>query len=90
MFHQWRIVFERSDGAALVHDADGEDGDVGIPEDGWRFCDVAERCEDDDTLRVTGELHSIYKTDTNHGYFSRKTPAHFKVQQYWTNSKEVS
>ena len=76
----------------MIHDAAGEDDDAkaGIPEDGWRSCDVGGKCRDDDTLRVTGELHSIYKTDTNHGYFSRKTPAHFKVQQYWTNSKEVS
>ena len=68
MFHQWRIVFERSNGAALVHNADGEDDDAeaGVPEHGWRSCDVVGECRDDDTLRVTGELHFIYKTDTNH------------------------
>ena len=54
MFQQWRIVFERSNGAVLVHDAD-EVAKVGIPEDGWRSCDVAGVCEHDDTLRVTGE-----------------------------------
>lgn len=68
MFHQWRIVFERSNGAALVHDADGEDDDAksGVPEDGWRSCDVEGKCKDDDTLRVTGELHFINRTDINH------------------------
>ena len=69
MFDQWRIVFERSKGSALVHAAEGEDHDSGIPEGGWRYCDVARRCspedgwrychvagecKDDDTLRVTG------------------------------------
>ena len=68
MFHQWRIVFERSNGAALVHDDDAE---AGVPEDNWRSCDVVGVCELDDTLRVTGEVHSIYKPDINHGYFSR-------------------
>ena len=62
MFQQWRIVFERSNGAAFVHDAEGEDDDA-VPEDGWRSCDVAGECRDDDTLRVTGELHFIYRTD---------------------------
>ena len=68
MFHQWRIVFERSNGAALVHDADGDDDDAkaGVPGDGWRSCDVEGKCKDDDTLRVTGELHFIIRTDINH------------------------
>ena len=69
MFHQWRIVFERSDGAILVHAADGEDNDP-VPEDGWRLCDVVGECRDDETLNVTGEMYSIYKADTNHGYCS--------------------
>ena len=68
MFYQWQIVFERSNGAVLAHDDDTE---AGIPEDGWRSCDVGGKCRDDDTLRVTGELHFIYRTDTNNGYFSR-------------------
>ena len=51
MFHQWRIVFERSDGAALVH-AGGVT--AGIPEDGWKSCDVVGECKDDDSLTVTG------------------------------------
>ena len=67
MIHQWRIVFERSYGAVLVHAADGEDGDAkaGIPEDNWRYCDnkwflgYAGVCKVDDTLRVNGELQSI-------------------------------
>ena len=72
MFHQWRIVFERSNGAAIVHDTKGKDDDaeIGIPEHGWRSCDVAGECRDDDTLRVTGEIYFFYKTDTNHCYFS--------------------
>ena len=53
MFQQWRIVFERSNGAALVHAAVGEEAG-GIPEGGWRYCDVAGECKDDDILRVTG------------------------------------
>ena len=69
MIHQWRVVFERSNGAAFLHDAD-EVAKAGVPEDGWRYCDVAGICEHDDTLRVTGEVHSIYKSDTNLGYFS--------------------
>ena len=52
MFDQWRIVFERSNGAALVHTEGDHDG--GIPEGGWRSCDVAGECKDDDTLSVTG------------------------------------
>ena len=70
IFHQWRIVFERSNGAVLVHDAVGEDHEARIPEDGWRYYDVLGECRDDDSLRVTGELHFIYKTETNHGYYS--------------------
>ena len=53
MFQQWRIVFERSNGAAFVHDAEGEDDDA-VPKDGWRSCYDAGRCQDDGTLRVTG------------------------------------
>ena len=68
MFHQWRIVFERSNGAALVHAADEDNA---VPEDGWRSCDDAGERRDDDTLRVTGEFHFINRTDINHGYFSR-------------------
>ena len=92
MFHHWRIIFERSNGASLVHDADGEDDKVGVPEDGWRYCDVLGECRDDETLRVTGELHFIHKTDTNHGYFSRryKTPGHYQAQQHWTSIREIS
>ena len=68
LFHQWRIVFKKLNGAALIHDAAGEDDDAkaGIPEDGWRSCDVSGGCQDDDTLRVTGELHFINITDINH------------------------
>ena len=64
MIHQWRIVFERSNGAAMVHSADGDGGDAkaGIPEDNWRYCVVAGECKDDDTLRVNGELQLILKT----------------------------
>ena len=84
MFQQWRIVFERSNGAALVHDADGENDNarVGIPEHGWKSCNVVGKCKNDDTLNVIGELH--YKTDTIHGYFSRryKTPGHYQAQQH--------
>ena len=68
MIHQWRIVFEKSNGAALVHAADEDNA---VPEDGWRSCDVTGECRDDNTLRVTGKLHFIYKTDKNHGHFSR-------------------
>ena len=56
MIHQWRVVFERSNGAAVVHDDDSEDDKVGVPEDVWRSCDVSGECRDDNTLRVTGEL----------------------------------
>ena len=51
MFKQWRIVFERSNGAAFVHDAEDDDA---VPEDGWRSCDDAGECRDDATLRVSG------------------------------------
>ena len=93
MFKQWRIVFERSSGAAFVHDVDVEDDDKdGVPEDGWRYCDIAGVCEHDETLRVTGELHLIYKPYSYYGYFSRrnKTPGHYQAQQHWTNSREIS
>ena len=59
MFQQWRIVFERSNGAVLVHDDDGKDDDP-VSKDGWRSCDVVGECQDDDTLRVTGVLHFIF------------------------------
>ena len=65
MFQQWRIVFERSNGAVLVHVDDGEDDDP-VPKDGWRSCDVVGECQNNDTLRVTGEIHFVYKTDTNY------------------------
>ena len=63
MFHQWRIVFERSNGAAIVHDTDGKDDDAEtvIPEHGWRSCYVAGDCKYDGSLRVTGKLHRIHK-----------------------------
>ena len=91
MFQQWRVVFERSNGAAFVHDAEGEDDDA-VPKDGWRSCDDAGGCKDDDTLRVTGELHFINRTDTNHGYFSRRneTPGHYQAQQHWNSFREIS
>ena len=91
MFQQWRIVFERSNGAVLVHAADGEDDDA-VHEDGWRSCDTSGECRDDGSLRVTGKLHLIYKTDTNHGYCSRRneTSGHYQVQQHWTSIREIS
>ena len=70
MFQQWRIVFERSNGAAFVQDADADDDDA-VPENGWRSCNEAGKCRDDNPLRVTGELHFINRTHTNYGYFRR-------------------
>ena len=54
MFDRWRIVFERSNGAALVPAAKGDDASGDIPKDDWKYCDVDAECKDDDTLRVTG------------------------------------
>ena len=54
MFHEWRIVFEGPNGAALVYTAGGEDDVTDIPEDGWRFCNNVGNCYDEETLRVTG------------------------------------
>ena len=55
MFDQWRIVFERSNGAALVHtEEEGEEAGGLFLEGVWRSCDVAGECKDDVTLRVTG------------------------------------
>ena len=53
-----------------TEDVDVEDDDKdGIPEDGWRSCDVTRGCRDDDTLRVTGELHFTYETDSNYSNY---------------------
>ena len=53
MFKQWRIVFERSNGAALVHDADGGNDGIEeteeIPLTGWKIRNEA-GWEEDDTL----------------------------------------
>ena len=57
MFDHWRIVFGRSKGAVFVHAAVGENHEAGIPEVGWRYCDVDGDCKDDETLK--GELHFV-------------------------------
>ena len=53
MTHQWRIVFEKSNGASLVHDADEGDDDIeeteGIPLTGWKIRKETD-WEEDDTL----------------------------------------
>jgi len=76
VFHQWRIVFDRSNGAALVHAADDEDDDaeVGIPEDNWRYCDDAGVCENDETLRITVGKHPDTIKLSSTGTASEKYP----------------
>ena len=81
IFQQWRIVFERSDGAALVHDVDGEDDDAeaGVPEHGWRTCDVAGGCKEDDTLTVTGKYNQPTKPIQNMEILVVKYPDTIKL-----------
>ena len=81
MFEQWRIVFERSDGSALVYDAAGEDDDAeaGVPELGWRICDVVGECKEDDTLRVIGKYNQPTKPIQNMDVLVGKHPDTIKL-----------
>ena len=67
MFHQWRIVFERSYGAVLVHDDDREDDDH----------DYAMHCSFQNNMSYNHLNHVTTKTNkqtniANHYVFSPK------------------